>query len=143
MALFFSATARGFFDDAVHIDLPVDAVAISGDRHRELLAAQTSGATITADSSGKPRAARPSIDARCATALRRVKREASRRIEAIAPIWRQLNDQRAPSPESAARFAAIDAIREASNLIEAEVETLSATALDAIDIAAHPLWPAE
>ncbi|MEO7469423.1 MAG: hypothetical protein ABIV36_20635, partial [Sphingobium limneticum] len=68
MALFFSATARGFFDDAVHIDLPVDAVAISGDRHRELLAAQATGAIITADSSGKPRASRPSIDARRAAA---------------------------------------------------------------------------
>lgn len=143
MTLFFSATARGFFDDALHMELPDDAVPISEDRHRELLAAQAAGAIITADSCGKPRASRPTIDARRAAALRAVKREASRRIEAIAPIWRQLNDQRAPTPESDARFHAIDAIRAASNMIEADIAGLSAAALDALDFAAHPLWPAE
>lgn len=143
MALFYSAAAHGFFDDAIHPDLPDDAVPISAERHRELLAAQAIGAIITADNSGNPRASRPSLDARRTSALLRVKREAARRIEAIAPLWRQLNDQRAPTPESTARFTAIDAIRAASNLIEADVVDLPAAALDALDIAAHPLWPAE
>lgn len=143
MAVFFSPSSLGFFDDAVHDVLPDDAVPISADRHRELLAAQASGATITADSNGKPRASRPSVDSRRAAALRQVKREAARRIEAIAPLWRQLNDQRAPTTESDARFAAIDGIRVASDLIEQNVVLLSASAIDVLDIPAHPFWPAE
>lgn len=145
MALFYSTSAPGFFDDGIHAPdaIPADAVPITADRHAELLAAQADGAAIVADSKGRPRIARPSIEERRAAALRRVKRHASRRIERIAPIWRQLNDQRAPGPESQSRFAAIDAVREASDAIEAEIADLSAAALDALDIAAHPLWPTE
>jgi len=144
MALFYSATA-GFFDDAIHALLPADAVPITPARHRELLAAQGEGAAIEPGEDGRPRLRRPStsIAARRAALIRRVKREATRRIEAAAPIWRQLNDQRAPSPAGDARFAAIDAIRSASDAIEAQIATLSADALAALDVAAHPLWPQE
>lgn len=48
-----------------------------------------------------------------------IKAEAARRIEAIAPAWRQMNDLREPSPEGAARFAAIDEVRTWSNALEA------------------------
>lgn len=143
MAIFYSAATPGFFDDAIHADLPADAVAITAARHRELLAAQGEGASIVADDRGKPRAHRPTftIATRRAALIRAVKRHAARRIDAIAPIWRQLNDQRAPSREGEARFAAIDAIRAASDAIEAEITAAAGDALAAIDPAAHPLWP--
>jgi len=144
MAIHFSAARNGFFDDAIHKALPADAVAITAARHRELLAAQEQGAAI------EPRDGRPAINRPVATVaahraalIRRVKREAARRIETAAPIWRQLNDQRAPSPAGDARFAAIDAIRAASDAIEAQIATLGADALAALDVAAHPLWPQE
>lgn len=145
MALFYSETAGGFLDDAIHAEdsIPSDAVAISADRHAELLAAQSAGCSIVADSQGRPRIARPPLDARRAAAVRRVKRHAAARIEKIAPIWRQLNDQRTPSEEGNARFVAIDAIRAASDAIEAKIADLSSAALDALDVANHPLWPAE
>ncbi|CAM8673032.1 hypothetical protein [Sphingobium sp.] len=145
MAIYYSALAHGFFDDAIHDPLPADAVQISDARHRELLAAQGDGATIDADSDGIPRAKRPSLSivARRAASLRQVKREAARRIEAISPVWRQLNDQRAPSDDSAARFAAIDAVRAASDAIESAIADAAKAALVALDIPNHPLWPAE
>lgn len=48
-----------------------------------------------------------------------IKAEAARRIEAIAPLWRQTNDIRQPSADGTARFAAIDAVRVWSNQLEA------------------------
>ncbi|WP_370170985.1 hypothetical protein [Sphingobium abikonense] len=143
MAIFYSAATPGFFDDAIHADLPADAVAITAAHHRELLAAQAEGASIVADDRGKPRAHRPTVTiaTRRAALIRAVKRQAARRIDAIAPIWRQLNDQRAPSEEGEARFAAIDAIRAASDAIEADIAAAAGDALATIDPAAHPLWP--
>ncbi|MFY9350387.1 MAG: hypothetical protein WAO77_08570 [Sphingobium sp.] len=143
MALFYSASTPGFFDDAIHAHLPPDAVRISAARHAELLAAQAGGAMIVAGERGRPRIHRdpPSLADRRAAAIRRVKREAARRIEAISPPWRQLNDLREPGDAGAARFAAIDAVRAASGAIEAAIATLGADALEPLDIAAHPLWP--
>lgn len=144
MAIHFSASCNGFFDDAIHKTLPADAIAITAVRHRELLSAQEQGASIESRE-GRPAVRRlvVTIGARRARLQRQVKREAARRIETIAPLWRQLNDQRAPSPAGAARFAAIDAIRATSDAIEAEIDQLGADALAAFAIADHPLWPAE
>lgn len=47
-----------------------------------------------------------------------IKAEAARRIEAISPDWRQRNDLRLPSPAGDERWAAIDAIRGWSNMME-------------------------
>ena len=145
MALFYSASTPGFFDDQIHATLPADAVPLTDDQHQQLLAAQGEGAAIGVDSDGHPRArvASLTIAQRRAMAARQVKREAARRIEAIAPIWRQLNDQRAPSDAGAARFAAIDAVRAASDAIEAQIAGAAKAALVALDIPNHPLWPAE
>ena len=99
-----------------------------------------------ADENGYPclsKIPKPTIVDLRAALVRRVKREAARRIEAIAPIWRQMNDGRWPTVEGTARFAAIDAIRAASNTIEAEIAGASAKDLKAIDLANHPLWPVE
>lgn len=52
-------------------------------------------------------------------AIAAVKADAARQILEVAPIWRQLNDIREPSPEGDARLAQIDAIRAQSNAQEA------------------------
>jgi hypothetical protein len=75
--------------------------------------------------------------------LAAIKREAERRIEAISPPWRQLNDLREPSDAGAARFAAIDAVRAASDAIEAVLAKAPAAALDGFPVADNPLWPRE
>lgn len=144
MALFYSASAHGFFDDAIHDPLPADAEPISAARHAELLAAQASGAQIIAADNGRPHIHRTTASAasRRAALVRRVKRQAALRIEAISPLWRQLNDMRDASVAGAARFAAIDAVRAASAVIEAEIAATAAAALDGLDIANHPAWPA-
>lgn len=139
----FSAATLGFYDDRLHATIPADAVHISAKRHRALLDGQARGEQIVADAKGRPTLkAREALEPR-AWFSRRLRREAARRIEAVSPVWRQLNDQRAPSPEGAARFAAIDAIRAASDAIEASVATMDSAALRAIDIVHHPLWPAD
>lgn len=55
----------------------------------------------------------------CEQQIGAIRAEAGRRIEAIAPIWRQLNDLRESSEAGAARFAAIDAVRAWSDALEA------------------------
>lgn len=154
MALYYSASAHGFFDDRINTDLPADAQPLTAARHRELMLAQAAGAAIEAGDNGKPRLRRPStsIAARRTALVRQVKREASRRITAIAPIWQQLNDirfaatypplDRIGSPESA-RFDAIDAVRTASDAIEAEISAADEAAIGAFDVANHPAWPKE
>lgn len=57
-----------------------------------------------------------------AEAVAKIKVEAARQILEVAPIWQQLNDMRDPTPEGAARFAAIDAIRAQSNADEALIK---------------------
>lgn len=55
-------------------------------------------------------------------AVAAIKAQAERDCLAVAPLWQQLNDVRKPTPEGAARFAAIDAIRAASNKAEADIK---------------------
>jgi hypothetical protein len=122
---------------------PAHAVKITQRRHVELLERQAEGFAIVAGKGGKPKiVGRPTNDdARRAALTRAIKREAARRIEAVAPVWRQINDSRAPSPEGARRFAQIDAIRAASNAFENTLANLPAAQLEAFRVAAHPLWP--
>jgi DNA repair photolyase len=143
MALYYSAARHAFLDDAIHTTLPEDAVPVARARHRALMEAQATGAAIVAGEDGAPRIDRPRAtrSIQRAAAIRQVKREAARRIEAIAPIWRQLNDARVPSEAGAARFAAINAVRVASDAIEAEIATMTLAALKALDIASHRAWP--
>ena len=54
MTLFYSATARGFFDDGLHKALPADAVPITAERHAQLMAAQSEGRLIKAGNGGAP-----------------------------------------------------------------------------------------
>lgn len=62
MTIFYSASREGFFDDIFHDVLPSDAVAISAERHRQLLADQTEGMLIVGGEDGLPIAvARPGL----------------------------------------------------------------------------------
>lgn len=58
-------------------------------------------------------------------AIAAVKAEAARQILEVAPLWKQLNDLREPTPEGDARLAAIDAIRAQSNTDEALIREKS------------------
>lgn len=142
MNIYFSPSTMGFYE-VDHPAIPEDAVQITPARHRAMLDGQAAGATISVAPDGHPRllrAAKSKVADRRARLVRMIKREAARRIKAVAPIWCQINDMRAPGNGSAARFATIDAIRAASNAIESEVTTLDAAGLDAFDIAQHPGW---
>lgn len=145
MAIYYSAS-RGFLDSDLHTDLPSDARRISRNRHAALLDAQARGAVIAADGNGRPIATTRAVidvEAERARLMIVVKRQAARRIAAISPPWRQLNDMRAPDEGAPARFAAIDAVRAASDLIEVELTGLTGDQLEAFDASTHSLWPAE
>lgn len=59
--LYYAASTGGFYDNSVHTagQIPHDAVVITTDRHRALLAAQASGKVISPDGSGHPIATDP------------------------------------------------------------------------------------
>jgi hypothetical protein len=69
-----------------------------------------------------------------------VKREANRRIEAIAPVWKQLNAVRA-AKQNDPLFAAVDALRAASDAIEARLVTMTDAEAGAFDVATASEWP--
>ena len=134
-----------FFDSAIHADrIPQNAVEITTARHAELLEAQAEGKEIYADKDGRPRYRQRTVDA---VTLRdnltqQTRNEAARRIRMISPEWRQLNDLRQPSEAGHRRFAAIDAIRDASEQIEAVIAEASAEELSGLVIADRPEWTA-
>lgn len=141
MTIYFSPSAHAFFHGEDRA--PSDAVKITPARHRSLLAGQSGGATIVVGPDGHPRlerARKPGVVETRAQLGRLVKREAHRRIIAIAPLWRQLNDLRAASKAGAARFAAIDRIREASSVIEAAIAASDAAQLIDLDVRNHSAW---
>lgn len=152
--LYFSASAGGFYDEAVHgAAIPDDAVPVTRARHAELIAAQAKGAAIVAGEGGRPHVARApaTIAHRRATAIASAKREAQRRILAVAPLWRQANDNAAIALEAldgagrdvdAAldRRHRIDALRDCSDTLEAAIAAMDAAALDALQIADDGHW---
>lgn len=122
---------------------PEGAVAITEARHAALLDAQAGGARIVAGKGGKPQVERssPDADTRRAELVRATKREAARRIDEVAPLWRQLNDARSPSAEGDRRFAQVNAIRAASDEIEAAIlKTPDAQLID-FPVRSNQLWP--
>jgi hypothetical protein len=56
MALFYSKSTGGFYDDSIHTaaQIPSDAVAITEVQHQALLTGQSAGKLITADANGNP-----------------------------------------------------------------------------------------
>jgi len=138
--------------------LPDDVVNVSDKRHAELLDLQAQGRTIAASRDGRPTATAPrapTLEERREAAHRAVATEAGRRILAIASFARQSNDNALmvtawitaadiSSPEmqaALARRAAIDAIRTASNRLDAAIALMSARQLAALEIGADLHWP--
>lgn len=139
--IYYSASRAGFFHEGLHDEIPEDAVPIPARRHAELMDAQSAGARIVANDKGRPVIEHATAAERRAQLVARVQREASRRILAVSPVWRQLNDMRSASAAGAARFASIDAIRLASDRIVKMARATGADALDAFQVADHPDWP--
>ena len=137
---YFDPATGGFFDRRLGTP-PTTAQPITAAQHAELLAAQAAGAVIVGGAGGRPRAQAPSAARRRDTLARAVRIEAARRIEAVSPLWRQLNDLRAGGEDAARRFGHIDAIRAASDLIVDQVTELPASALAQFAVRDHPLWP--
>lgn len=148
MSVFFAMVGEG--DDrrpAFYLaarSAPADAVKITDARHGELLDALAQGRLVSADARGRPvveRRKRPSAETIRRQIKAAVRREASSRILAISPEWQQLNDIRTPTGEGAVRFSRIDAVREASNAIDALVARLPVSDLAGFPVANHMLWP--
>jgi hypothetical protein len=160
MSLHYSAARNSFFDSAIHAELPADAVPITAARHRELMAGQTEGKCIVPDSKGRPRLARrPALplEQQREAALRRVRAEARRRIIEVANLEQQSNDNAAIAMmalqltagastidafEAVARRERIDAIRAASDRLQAAIASMDAKQLSALGVAAAEHWPA-
>ena len=67
-----------------------------------------------------------------------VKKEAAKRIDNVAPIWRQVN--RIRENPSDPMFKKIDVIRKKSNMIEAHLDTLTDVEASVYDIENSPFW---
>lgn len=150
MTKFFSPSTGGFYDAALHAAMPGDVIEITAAEHRALLDRQSEGGTIAANGDGIPVATIPrvTIGDRRARLMSEVRSEASRRILAVAPIWRQINDVRdlaaadtAQHDAILARIAAIDAVRAASDVLEAAIVAMNSTQLAALDPADSTHWP--
>lgn len=143
MKIYWSPAAKGFFSPDLHGDMPDDAVAVSAKTHAKLLKANAEGAVIVTGPDDKPVALfpiAPPLAERQAKAIARVKREAARRIDAVFPVWAQLNSLRGTSNgHEDPRSSRLDAIRHASGLIEADI--MATDNPEAMPIADHPLWP--
>lgn len=150
---FYSPSTRGFYVEAVHgRDIPADAVKITNRRHQELLLAQAQGHEIVPTSAGpEVHHAESGPEVLLARAVSRVKREARRRILAIASLEQQSNDNAAlalavlagdstASLPALERRQKIDAVRAASNAIEAGLADLKVTQLATFN-AASAAWP--
>jgi hypothetical protein len=155
--VFFSPSTRGFYMAEIHgEDMPADVVRISAARHAQLLVAQAAGAEIVPGHNGAPIIMQPKptlAGARCAAAAA-VRREARRRILAIAPYWRQFNDLNAIAmaalqPEhigcvaleaALGRRRAIDKARAASDRLEARVAAMPAAELAGFDPGDDTHW---
>ncbi|MEG3089764.1 hypothetical protein [Sphingomonas sp. PB4P5] len=138
--------------------IPADAIKITAKRHRDMIAGQGSGRSILVNASGKPELSpirKPTREQLLRVAIGDIKAEASRRILAVASLEQQANDNAAmaiaalageATPEAAAarlRRLAIDAIRAASNVLEATIASWSAGALSNFNAGAEAHWPAK
>lgn len=116
-----------------------DAVDVSAAEHAALFPMGEPQREIEAGPDGKPRWKMASTAEQRAAAIADVKREAARRINAIMPLYKQINALRAFTSETDAAFIQIDEVRHASNLIELDITESEAPAM--VPVRTHPLWP--
>ena len=119
---------------------PADAVDVSAAEHAALFPMGEPQREIEAGPDGKPRWKVTSIEVRRQSAIWTVKREAARRIDAVMPVFKQLNALRS-GKDTDVRFTQIDQIRSASDIIEQDV--MDSEAPEAVPINSHPAWPHE
>ena len=145
----YSAATGGFYHVGVHAEIPPDAVAVSADRHAQLMRAQQEGARIAPGRGGRPTSVGAELlplDELRRAAIARVDASARARILAIASLEQQSNDTAALavaalvggalSEEAAAaldRRAAIDHVRGQSKMIKAAIATLDDAAIKTFD----------
>jgi hypothetical protein len=117
---------------------PADAIDVSAEEHAALFPMDEPQREIEAGPDGKPRWKVTSIDVRRQSAIRSVKREAARRIDAVMPMFKQINALRS-GKDTDVRFTQIDAIRSASDLIE--LDLMESENPQDVPVNDHPLWP--
>ena len=141
MTIFYDASTRGFYDDAVHSTIPAGAVEITPATYQTLMDAQAAGQEIVDDGNGNPIAQNY---VHTADELKeQTKGIANNKIIAIASEWKQRNmiarslelerEDRTNGPLSAAEQAELDAmtaiwdrikaIRAHSDTLEADIDT--------------------
>jgi len=147
--MYYSPSTGGFYPLARR-NRPADCVTITPKRHAYLVTRQAAGATIEPGPDGRPVSRlpdAPGIEAQRNAVVTLIKQHARHRIEAIAPLWRQINDcqalalaalgvtlddaQSAEIAAIATRRALIDGIRLQSDALEARALTLDSDALAA------------
>ncbi|RVT95264.1 phage tail protein [Rhodovarius crocodyli] len=104
MDVFWSATARGFFLAGTQ---PSDAVAVTPEQHRQLLAGQAAGQEIAANEDGAPVLRDPVPPAMTADEAR-----AQRDRRLAASDWTQIADSPLAAPERAAWATYRQALRD-------------------------------
>ncbi|MFA6125074.1 hypothetical protein [Sphingomonas sp.] len=158
--LFWSPSTGGFYHAEIHgADMPEDAQRITATRHAALLEGQATGRQIVTGANGKPAltAMRTPTKAQVVErTIAAIKAQARRRILAIASLERQANDAAAIATHLLSagtdatelqaaldRRRRIDAIRAASNALEAMISTWSLAALATFDASADAHWPTD
>lgn len=130
--MFYSSTAMGFFDPAIHAAIPADAVEITAADHAALMAAQAEGLVIVADVDGRPVAMAPpppSVDV-LLSALR-IERD-NRLAAATAILDRHRNQRDFGLPTTLTDAEAIAWARYAQDLRDLPEQTADP---------ANPVWP--
>ena len=128
--------STGGFTPAKRKGKPKDAVLVTAAEHAALFPKDQPQREIEAGPDGRPRCKNHGLADRRRDLLFAIKAEAARRIAAVVPLHKQLNALREGSDPGWAR---IDAIRDASNAIEASYIDFDGGAL--AEISKHPLWP--
>ena len=149
MALFYSKSTGGFYDDTIHTaaQIPSDAVAITEAQHQALLAGQADGQLITAGSDGKPVLTDPP-----APALVDVQANALKTIDAEAEVLRgkyitansgQVATYLMKQAEASA-FKTAGYTGDVPGLVQAEADATGSTAKAAADaiLAQYAAWSA-
>lgn len=149
MSVRWSPSTGHFYDSDIHGDaVPEDAVAVTSRQHAALVDGRLHGRVIALNERGKPRLVdAPRSAVTLDEAIVAIKREARRRILAIASLEKQSNDNAAMAlgvaPEARDRRRQIDAIRAASNAIEATITASPAATLSTFNVGDAALWPAK
>lgn len=152
MSLRYSPSTGGFYDTAVHRQIPGDVVSVAAARHRELLAAQAEGASIVpSGKTGKPIIVPPPAadDGMVRDRLKRaVRRECEGRIAAVMPLARQvaiLRERVLNNAEIGQQaldgFRQIEAIEQAALAIEAAIDACPVAGLRNYPVRGNALWP--